>query len=86
MLARGLPSSFFRIRVPAVAVYGIFVPFTVISCLVRVIVSTGGAGSGFGAGGGVCAARSVNEKKVNKIEVFIEAAASIMHGVWGLLV
>src|SRR5437879_9803591 len=46
MLAQGLPSSFFKTNVPAVEEYGIFLPLTVISCLVLDVVSTaGGAGN-----------------------------------------
>src|SRR5579871_3469818 len=46
MLAHGLPSSFLRTSVPAVAEYGSFFPPTVISCFVLEVVSTaGGAGN-----------------------------------------
>src|SRR5580698_3651822 len=75
MLAHGLPSSFFSTSVPAVAVYGIFAPFTVISCFVREDVSAAGGAavgvSGFAAGGGVCAARNVTEAKIKTMDVFI---------------
>src|ERR1700742_614786 len=78
MLADGLPSSFRRINVPAVAVYGIFAPLTVISWFVREVVSTRAdaaavgedpAASGFG--GAVCAARKASEAQVKRKKFFI---------------
>src|SRR5581483_1540983 len=50
MLAHGF-SSFFRTRVPAVAVYAIRLPLIWISCMVFEVVSTAGGAVGVGAGG-----------------------------------
>lgn len=73
MLAQGFPSSFFRTSVPAVAEYGIFIPLTVISWVVRDVVSTAGAagGVGSGLGAGFCADNVASEAKVRRMEIRI---------------
>ena len=70
MLAQGFPSSFFRTSVPAVAEYGIFVPLTVISWVVRDVVSTawGAGGPGSGLAAGFCAHKVASEAKVRRID------------------
>src|SRR5579859_3026950 len=54
MLAVGVPSSFFRTRVPATAVYLSVSPFTVMVCSVLEVLSSilGGAGAAAPSAGG----------------------------------